>query len=210
MLADLFQKLRDALASAADDRFTTRRNVRGLPVVVVNTRPDIDTEHVLARVDEALGLIEQYQPWHFRRFRRDFAELWVRRYPCRGAYLSQFKACLVELTFSVNPEFTAAQVAATILHEAMHARLDRCRIEHTPENAAKHERFCRRAEIEFGRVVPGGGPIVARALASLDAPDEDVAPAIDWTIAAQRVADVDRAAIEKERGATTRDQRGGV
>jgi len=204
MLAKLLKKLQDALARAADDRLTVRRTVRGLPVVVVNTRPDIDTEYVLARLDEALALIEQYQPWHFRRFRRDFAEIWVRRYPCRGAYLSQYKVCLVELTFTVNPDFTPAQVASTILHEAMHARLNRRCIEHTPENAAKHERFCRRAEIEFGRAVPGGEPIVARALASLEAPDEDVAPAIDWTIAAQRVADVDRAAME--RGTTSRDE----
>ena len=198
MLESLFKKLQDVLARAADDRNTVRRTVRGLPVVVVNTRPDIDTDYVLVRLDEALGLIEQYQPWHFRRFHRDFAEVWVRRYPCRGAYLSQYKACLVELTFTVNPEFSAAQVAATILHEAMHARLDRCHIQHTPENAAKHERFCRRAEIEFGRAVPGGQAIVARALASLEASDEDVAPSIDWTIAAERVADVDRAALERD------------
>ena len=197
MLARLFKKLQDLAARAADDRYTVRRTVRGLPVVVVNTRPDIDTEQVIARLDDALGLIERYQPWHFRRFHRDFSEIWVRRYPCRGAYLSQYKACLVELTFTVNPDFTTAQIAATMLHEAMHARLDRRCIEHTAENAAKHDRFCRRAEIEFGRMVPGGEPIVARALATLDAPDEDVAPAIDWQIAAQRVADVDRAALEK-------------
>ena len=197
MFGNFLGKLRDAVARAAEDRNTLRRTVRGLPVVVVNTRPDIDSEHVLSRLDEALGLIERYQPWHFRRFHRDFAEIWVRRYPCRGAYISQYRACLVELTFTVNPDFSTAQVAATILHEAMHARLDRRCIEHTPANAAKHERFCRRAEIEFGRAVPGGAPIVARALATLGAPDEDVAPSIDWDVAAQRVADVDRAALER-------------
>ena len=200
MLADFFRRMREMLARASEDRMTVRRTVRGLPAVVVNTRPDIDTEHVLARLDEALGLIEHYQPWHFRRFRRDFSEIWVRRYPCRGAYFSEQHACLVELTFTVNPQFSAAQVASTILHEAMHARLDRRCIPHTSENAARHERFCRRAEIEFGQMVPGGEPIVARALASLNSSDEEVAPTIDWTIAAQRVADVDRAALGERRG----------
>ena len=50
---------------------TTVATVRGLPVLVHNTRPDVDTGDVLRRLDEALGLIERYVPHHFRRLRRD-------------------------------------------------------------------------------------------------------------------------------------------
>ena len=196
MLGDVIRRWQRRLQEKVDELRTGARTIRGVRVVVVNTRPDIDTAQVLARLDAALGLIERYQPWNFRRLRRDFAQILVRRYPCRGAYFPAERTCLVELTFSVNPSFSDAQVAATILHEAMHARLDRMGVTHTPENAARHERFCRRAEIEFGQAVPGGDPIVERALASLALADAEVAPVIDWTVANRRVAEADLAALE--------------
>lgn len=194
MLDRLKDFLRHRVGDNLGEWLADRRQVRGLPVTVYNTRRDIDTEDVFARLDEALALIERYQPWHFRRLRRDFAKLDVRRFPCRGAYFPETRTCLVELTFVVNRSFSTAQVAATILHEAMHARLDNAGVRYDPASAAKHERFCRRAEVEFGMVVPGGDVIVERALATLAFADEEVAPTIDWELAARRVAEADLAA----------------
>ena len=165
--------------------------MRGLPVLVTNTRADIDTGDALRRLDRALELIERYTPHHFRRLQRDFDRILVERYACRGAYLPAQRACLVELTFAVNRDFSEAQIAATILHEAMHARLHRLGFPLAMTDRARQERFCRRAEIEFGLAVPGGSPIVERALATLEAPDQDVAPSIDPELAAQRVAEAD-------------------
>ena len=182
--------LRRAGAELPEDRI-----VRGLPVTLINTRPDIDSEQVFSRLDASLGLIEQYQPSHFRRMRRDFSRIQVRRFPCRGAYFPETRICLVELTFVVNPEFTPTQVAATILHEAMHARLDNAGVRYDSLAAAKHERFCRRAEVEFGMVAPDGEPVVERALASLASADNEVAPVIDWEIAGRRVANADLEAL---------------
>jgi len=177
-----------------DPTVTTSTMVRGLPVLVHNTRPDVVTTDVLGRLDEALGLIERYVPHHFRRLRRDFGRILAQRYACRGAYLPEGHTCLVELTFAVNRDFSASQIAATILHEAMHARLHRVGFPLEMADRARQERFCRRAEIEFGHAVPDGAPIVDRARAALHSPDEDVAPAIDPLLAARRVAEADRRA----------------
>lgn len=174
---------------------TTTAQVRGLPVVVDNTRPDIATNDVLRRLDEALGLIERYAPHHFRKLARAFDHILVERYACRGAYFPDQRACMVELTFSVNPAFSAAQVAATILHEAMHARLHQLGFPLAMADRARQERFCRRAEIEFGLAVPGGAPIVERALAAQQASDAEVAPVIDPQLAARRVAQADMEAV---------------
>ena len=65
------------------------------------------------------------------------------------------------------------------------------------EDRARQERFCRRAEIEFGMLVPGGERVVERAQWTSDLSDEEVAPAIDPRLAAQRIAEVDRAAQAK-------------
>jgi hypothetical protein len=45
--------------------------LHGVPISVENTRPDIATADVIARLDEALGLIEKYQPWRLQHLRRD-------------------------------------------------------------------------------------------------------------------------------------------
>ncbi|MGE5092347.1 MAG: hypothetical protein ACM3OH_09275 [Bacillota bacterium] len=167
-----------------------RRIVRGLPAVVINTRPDIDTEQVFLRLDGAVGLIQQYMPHHFRKLSRDFAGFLVERRAYRGAYLIAERLCMVELTFVVNPGFSLAQVAATILHEAMHARLHTLGL--ALDDSPRQERFCRRAEIEFGALVPGGEAVVQRARDALELADAEIAPVIDPALAARRVAEVDR------------------
>jgi len=176
-----------------------RYEVLGIPVVVENTRPDIDTRDVIARLERTLAMIQRYVPHHFRHLQRDFDHIIVKRFACRGAYFHEQRACLVELTFSVNPDFSDAEVAATILHEAMHARLDALGFPLEMEDRARQERFCRRAEIEFGKLVPGGERVVARAQWTSDLSDEEVAPEIDPALAAQRIAEVDRAALQNRR-----------
>jgi hypothetical protein len=177
---------------------TVSRVVRGIRVDVVNTRPDIDTDQVFRRADAVIGLVERYQPWRVRHLRRDLAMVLVKRFACRGAYFPDIRACLLELTFMVNPSFSDAQVAATLVHEGMHARLDwfceHFGVSPFPDRRARHERICRRAELEWGLAVPDGGPVVQRALESLALADEEVAPEVDWREADRRVAQVDREA----------------
>jgi hypothetical protein len=191
MLAELLRMF----AGSRQPAGTSRHEVLGIPVLVYNTRPDIDTSAVIGRLERALSLIERYVPHHFRHLKRDFAYIVVQRFACRGAYFHEQRACLVELTFTVNADFSDAEVAATILHEAMHARLHTLGFPLEMEDRARQERFCRRAEIEFGTLVPGGDRVVERARWTSDLSDEEVAPAIDPRLAAQRIAEVDRAAL---------------
>ena len=190
MLERLFSALRGGAATGI-----ARYEVLGIPVVVENTRPDIDTRDVIARLERTLAMIQQYVPHHFRHLQRDFDHIIVKRFACRGAYFHEQRACLVELTFSVNPDFSDAEVAATILHEAMHARLHVLGFPLEMEDRARQERFCRGAEIEFGRLVPEGERVVARAQWTSELSDEEVAPEIDAQLAARRIAEVDRAAL---------------
>jgi hypothetical protein len=191
----MLREVLNALTAKAAGSSVTRHEVLGIPVVVNNTRPDILTENVLARLQRTLSLIERYVPHHFRHLQRDFAMIVVERFACRGAYFHEQRACLVELTFTVNKEFSDAEVAATILHEAMHARLHRLGFPLEMEDRAREERFCRRAEIEFGKLVPNGGRVVERAEWTVEQSDENVAPVIDPLIAARRIREVDREAL---------------
>jgi hypothetical protein len=167
--------------------------VRGLTVTVDNTRPDIATADVLTRLDEALEVIERYQPWRLAHLKRDLRQIRVMRYPCRGAYFPEYRACMVELTFLARRDIGAATVASTIVHEGMHARVHSMGVGETNRDRAREERICRRAELELGEALPPeiGAPVVERARASLDLADEDVAPEIDWEEAMRRQAAID-------------------
>ena len=180
------------------------RAVHGVRVVVENTRPDVATPAVLERLDEALGLVEHYQPWRLLHLRRDARELRVVRFACRGAFLPAERAVITELTFLARRDITAATVASSIVHEGVHARVHAA-AEHfgwprTDERWAadlpREERLCRRAELAFGRALPAalGAPVIERAEEMLRLADADVAPAVDWRLAEARVRGADRGA----------------
>ena len=199
--------LLERLANAFGDKLGILHHTRGFRVVVDNTRPDIATADVMSRLDESLALIERHQPWRIAHLRRDLDHIRVVRWPCCGAYFPEQRACMVELTFLARRDIGPAVVAATIVHEGMHARAavlgarlsalgnteDR-RL--SADDRSREERICRRAELEFGESLPAeiGAPVVDRARESLQLDDADVAPEIDWQIAQQRMADVDRRA----------------
>jgi hypothetical protein len=164
---------------------------------VLNTREDVSTERVFRRAEAVIGRVRQYQPWRLAHIRRDIAGIVVMRYACRAAYFPDQRVCMLELTFMANEQFSDSQVAASFVHEGMHARLDRLSAKYgvTPFAAARarHERICRQAELDFGLAVPDGAPVVQRAVESMRLADEDVAPVIEWGEAERRIAEVDRA-----------------
>lgn len=168
--------------------------VHGLPVRVENTRPDIRTEQVIERLTAALDLVARYAPRRYRRLRQDIAGFVVERFACRGAFFPDRRECLVELTFTVNPAHGLPEIAASIVHEATHARVARrCGVLPLTMRP-REERLCRMAELELGLALPDGGVVVERARASLALSDREVAPVVDWAEAARRIADVDRRA----------------
>lgn len=172
------------------------RQLRGFSVVVDNTRPDIRTEDVLDRLDDSLALIQEYQPWRLAHLRRDLKHIRVMRFPTRGAYFPEHRACMVELTFLNRRDIGPATIASTIIHEGMHARVHRMGVSQDNRDRAHEERICRRAELEFGHALPAdiGAAVVERAWASLQLDDQGVAPDIDWTEAMRRQNEIDRGA----------------
>ncbi|HJU73110.1 MAG TPA: hypothetical protein VJ717_05140 [Gemmatimonadaceae bacterium] len=164
--------------------------------MVDNTRPDIATPDVLARFREAIDLIEQYQPWRLRHLRRDVRQFRIVRFPSRGAFDPTDRAIITELTFLARRDITAAPVAASILHEGMHARIEAREVPRVARDSAREERICRRIELSFGQALPQalGAPVVERAAWALGLSDQEVAPSVDWAEARRRQEAVDREA----------------
>ena len=184
--------LGDRVRGWLNDKFGVNQ-LHGFTVVVDNTRPDIATADVLQRLGEAIELVGRYQPWRLRHLRRDLKQIRVMRFPCRGAYFPEHRACMVELTFLARRDIGPATVASTIVHEGMHARVHAMGVGDETRDRAHEERICRRAELEFGEALPTdiGMPVVERARESLMLADADVAPEIDWNEALRRQAAID-------------------
>src|SRR5918993_3247090 len=123
---------------------TESRIIEGIHVDVLNTREDVSTERVFRRAEAVIRRVEHYQPWRLAHIRRDIAGILVMRYACRAAYFPDGRVCMLELTFMANEQFSDSQVAASFVHEGMHARLDRLaeRYGVTPfaQARARHER----------------------------------------------------------------------
>ena len=187
------ERLKTALGVPAEPR-RVHRTINGIDVMLENTRPDISDEDVFARLTEVLALIERYAPAKLRRLRQDIAGIDVKRFACRGAFFGETRRVLTELTFVVNRDFTIAEIASSLLHEGVHARVHAAGVFRTPASLAKEERLCRATELWWGHTVPNGERVVERANALLTMSDDEVAPIVDWRVAAQRVAEVDRRA----------------
>ena len=113
------------LKRAPHDPQPESRTIDGIRVDVLNTREDVSTERVFRRAEAVIGRVRQYQPWRLAHIRRDIAGIVVMRYACRAAYFPDQGVCMLELTFMANEQFSDSQVAASFVHEGMHARLDR-------------------------------------------------------------------------------------
>jgi hypothetical protein len=193
MVRRFLEELLGRRSPPADSPPAESHVVHGLPLRVLNTRPDTRTPEVIQRLSAALDLVAQYAPARYRRLREDFSGFVVQRFACRGAFFPDTRECLVELTFTVNPRHGLPEIAASIVHEATHARVAAMCRGPQPERH-REERLCRRAELELGLAMPDGEVVVRRATESLALADREVAPAVDWAEAARRVAEVDREA----------------
>ena len=196
----MIEKLRKWIAGPTDTATINGgaevHDIRGFRVIVENSRADIGTTDVLGRLDDSLALIEQYQPWRLRHLERDLKQFLVARFPCRGAYFPDERTCMTELTFLARTDISPATVASSIVHEGIHARVDRMGVSREMRDRAREERLCRRAELDFGRALPPelGRPVIERALGTLSLADAEVAPEIDWNEAFDRQQSVDRGA----------------
>jgi hypothetical protein len=197
LLALLQERLHRWMQSQGSEVYERSR----VHIVLENSRPDIDSASVLERLDEALALLEQHAPQRLRHFRRDVRQILIARYPCRGAYFSAERTCLTELTFLARRDIPASVVASSILHEGVHARVDRFRarfgtplVARSAADLAREERLCRKAEVAFGLSLPAplGDAVLQRARNALTLDDEGVAPTIDWGVAQARISDIDR------------------
>jgi hypothetical protein len=159
------------------------RHVDGL---WVGTYFQTNAKQVMRRVEEALRLIKTYDQRRYDRVIRDLERVWVRLVPgALGQYKHSLRACELDERFVLAETSPPDVIAATIVHEATHARLWRCGIGYDENVRARIEAVCFRRELAFARMLPNGEHAREKALDSL------AMPPATWTDTADRGRDLE-------------------
>jgi hypothetical protein len=157
--------MRDRQRPSLADRFALRvsigRQVDGLWVgVFLDNEPEL----VLRRVEEALCLIKEYDRLRYDRLICDLERVWVRLLPgALGNFNYALYACELDSRFVVAETSLPELIAATIVHEATHARLRRCGIGYVEALRHRVEAVCLRRELAFAAKLPNGKQVREQA-----------------------------------------------
>lgn len=174
MIGKLVRRVAAGLLEAVTGTTPPRREMHGIQVWVLNDHLHATDDVLFAKIAAALDRIADAQPWRIPMLRRDFARIVVRQNTGCRAMFEHAGNCVLDTFFVAT--FAPAQVASSIVHEGVHARLRRGGRTVPPELIAWEERLCRRAELGFGLRIADGAAVVERARSSLALSDADVAP----------------------------------
>jgi len=140
---------------------------RGLQLAVVKTADC----HVMRELKAALSLIDAHAPSLARQLPRLFpGGVWVREMYNLGAFVPRGRRCELGLSLFTAPH-TPADIAVTLVHEAVHAKIERFGIAYDEHRRAAIEAVCIRREIAFAMRLPDGEAIALQSrhrLATLD------------------------------------------
>jgi hypothetical protein len=152
----------------------------------VGTYFQTNAEQVMRRVEEALRLIKTYDQRRYNRLISDLDRVWVRLVPgALGQYKHSLRACELDERFVLAETSPPEVIAATIVHEATHARLWRCGIGYAENIRSRVEAVCFRRELAFARKLPNGEIAYERAKDAL------AIPPASWTDTADRDRDLE-------------------
>lgn len=145
-------QVRPRLVDRIELAMSTSRHVDGVWIGSCRGSPED-----LTRVEGALLLIKQHSPLDYARIIRELERIWVTlSFYGLGQYKHSLKACILDERCVADSATTIERIAATIVHGATHARLERYGIEYRQELRTRIEAICFRRELAFAARLPNG------------------------------------------------------
>src|SRR5262249_27615502 len=109
----------------------------------------------LARVEQALLLVKRHSPVHYSCIINNLERIWIFGLTHIGAeYNHSLKACVFDYRFLADPRASTKRIASVIVHEATHARLERCGITYDEDRRVRIEAICLRRELALAARLP--------------------------------------------------------
>ena len=148
------------------------RIVDGLWIGAASPHRNDDEAELIAKVIAGVQLIATHDVKRFKRIQRDLKRIFVYWMPGSwGRYVATLDMCELDLRFVTDSATTTELLAATIVHEATHARLNKCGIGYDAPIQPRVERLCLQAELDFAAKLPNPHRVREVAEASMAASD---------------------------------------
>jgi hypothetical protein len=145
--------------------FSTSREIDGLWVGTTESKP----HPALRRVEEALRLIKSHDMLNYSRVTHDLDRIWVNLIPSSQAhYDPSLNACVIDERYALEETTSIANIASSLVHEAIHARLDRWGVAYIEDRRTRIEAICRRRELNFLTKLPESGRLREEVMRSLE------------------------------------------
>jgi hypothetical protein len=126
-------------------------------------------EEDLARVEDALLLIQQHSPLDYARIVRELERIWVSlSFHGLAEYQHSLRACILDERYVADPATTIERIASAIVHETTHARLERYGIGYKAELRTRIEAICFRRELAFAVRLPNSAELQQQIAQSLE------------------------------------------
>lgn len=118
---------------------------------------DNDYPAAFSKIDQALGLISQFNPERYHQIKRDVKRIWISGLLTNYAeWMDELQMCVIDRNYLLRNDVSIAEIAQTIVHEGTHARLCRLKIKYTEEMRHRVERLCVESEMAFAKRLPDG------------------------------------------------------
>jgi len=115
----------------------------------------MESAEVVTRVKNALILLEEHDPRCYRRLKTDCQRIWVKvSAGTIGEYVEGLRTICLDEQFVASRMNRDSDIAAIIVHEAMHARLCSYGIVYGDRDRGRIERACFRREVAFASMFP--------------------------------------------------------
>lgn len=151
-------RLRASIADKLALYFCKTRSIDGLWIGATKSE---EAERCLHRVEKALNVVKQHDPLQYIRILRHLDRVWVCLEPDgRACFKASLNACILDERYVLAEETTPEKLAATIVHEAAHARIDHWGIEYSDvKERLRIEAVCMRRELAFLAKLPQSKPL---------------------------------------------------
>ncbi|MDP9091321.1 MAG: hypothetical protein M3O26_21620 [Pseudomonadota bacterium] len=127
------------------------------------------TSENLTRVEHALLLVKQHSPLHYSRITSELERVWISLIPDGLAqYNRSLKACVLDERFVADSATTIERIASAIVHEATHARIERCGIGYDEDQRTRIEAICFRRELALAVRLPDSAALQQHIAEYLD------------------------------------------
>ena len=141
----------------------TKRVIQGVRVgILLPNRAERGV--MFPKIAEAFDLLARHDPRRLARFQKDVAQVAVELTVSGcGEWVSSVRRVRLDFEYVKAATTTPLHVAATLVHEGTHARLNRLGFAYREAQRSRIEAVCFRSEISFLRRVPGAEALIEDA-----------------------------------------------